>query len=128
MTIAEVSKKYELSTDTLRYYERVGLIPPVPRTKSGIRDYNEESCGWVGFAKCMRDAGIPVEVLAKYVALVKEGDRTKADRIAILKEQRDLLARRIADMQETLKRLDHKIENYNSTMADAEHKLGESAI
>ena len=54
MTIAEVSKKYELSADTLRYYERIGLIPPVPRTRSGIRDYDESSCGWVEVTKCMR--------------------------------------------------------------------------
>lgn len=44
MTIAEVSRKYDISPDTLRYYERIGLIPPVPRSRSGIRDYDEESC------------------------------------------------------------------------------------
>ena len=38
MTISEVSKKYDISTDTLRYYERIGLLPPVPRTKSGLRE------------------------------------------------------------------------------------------
>ena len=47
MTIAEASKKYEISADTLRYYERIGLIPPVPRNKSGIRDYEEDSCRWI---------------------------------------------------------------------------------
>ena len=60
MTIAEVSRKYEISADTLRYYERIGLIPPVPRTKSGLRDYDEESCGWVELMKCMRAAGVQI--------------------------------------------------------------------
>ena len=54
MTIAEVSRKYDISPDTLRYYERIGLIPPVPRNKSGIRDYDEVSLGWVEMMKCFR--------------------------------------------------------------------------
>ncbi|MBP1309369.1 DNA-binding transcriptional MerR regulator [Paenibacillus sp. 1182] len=55
MLIAEVSKKFELSQDTLRYYERIGLIPRVNRNKSGIRDYTEEDCRWVEYIKCMRE-------------------------------------------------------------------------
>ena len=73
MTIAEVSRKYEISADTLRYYERIGLIPPVPRTKSGLRDYDEESCGWVELMKCMRAAGVQIEALIEYVALFQQG-------------------------------------------------------
>ena len=57
MTIAEVSKKYDITPETLRYYERVGMIPPVHRTPSGLRDYTEADCGWVELAKCMRSAG-----------------------------------------------------------------------
>ena len=57
MTIAEVSRKMDISADTLRYYERIGLIPPVKRSKSGIRDYSEKDLGWISFAKCMRGAG-----------------------------------------------------------------------
>ena len=63
MTIAEVSRRFDLSADTLRYYERIGLIPPVPRTKSGIRDYDEESCNWIELMKCMRAAGVKIEAL-----------------------------------------------------------------
>jgi len=62
MTITEVSKKYELSPDTLRYYERIGLLPSVNRNKGGIRDYTEEDCKWIEFIKCMRGAGLPIEV------------------------------------------------------------------
>lgn len=63
MTIAEVAKKYELTPDTLRYYERIGLLPNVNRTPGGIRDYNEEDCRWVEYIKCMRSAGVTVETL-----------------------------------------------------------------
>ena len=71
MTIAEVSKKYDISADTLRYYERVGMIPPVTRTASGIRDYQDSDLGWVGLAKCMRSAGLPVEAMIEYVRYIK---------------------------------------------------------
>ena len=63
MKIAEVSERYGLSADTLRYYERVGLIPPVNRNGSGMRDYNELDIRRVEFIKCMRGAGLPIEVL-----------------------------------------------------------------
>ena len=75
MTIAEVSSKYGLSPDTLRYYERIGLIPPVRRTAGGIRDYSENDCMWVSFAKCMRGAGLQVCLLYKSEE-VKGGVRT----------------------------------------------------
>ena len=58
MTIQKVCEKYDITADTLRYYERVGVIPPVNRTKSGIRDFNEEDIKWVENAICMRNAGI----------------------------------------------------------------------
>ena len=76
MKIQEVSEKYSLSADTLRYYERAGLIPPVTRTLSGIRDYSELDMRRVEFIKCMRSAGLPIEVLIDYVALVQKGDST----------------------------------------------------
>ena len=76
MTIAQVSQKYGISADTLRYYERIGLLPPVGRTKSGIRAYTEEDCNWVNFIKCMRSAGLPVETLIEYVGLFGQGDET----------------------------------------------------
>ena len=74
MTIAEVSRKYDITADTLRYYERIGLIPNVPRNKSGIRDYDEESCRWIELMKCMRKAGVQIEALIEYVALFQKGD------------------------------------------------------
>ena len=72
MTIAEASRKYGLSPDTLRYYERIGLLPPVPRNKSGIRDYDEESCRWIELMRCMRKAGVQIEALIEYVALYRQ--------------------------------------------------------
>ena len=73
MTIAEASRKYGLTADTLRYYERIGLLPPVPRTKGGIRDYDEASCGWIELMKCMRSAGVQIEALIEYVPCTARG-------------------------------------------------------
>ena len=125
MTIAEVSKKYDISADTLRYSERIGLIPPVPRTKSGIRDYDEVSCGWIELMKCMRAAGVQIEALIEYVALFQQGDSTVDARKAILIEQRDQLVERMADMQRSLDRLNYKIERYEQGLMVREHQLRE---
>ena len=123
MTIAEVSRQFELSADTLRYYERIGLIPPVPRTKSGIRNYDAESCGWIELMKCMRAAGVQIEALIEYVALFRQGDETIDARKALLVEQRDQLAARMADMQKSLDRLNDKIDRYEQGLMTKEQLL-----
>ena len=112
MTISEVSKKYGLTQDTLRYYERIGLIPYINRTSSGRRDYTEEDCKWIEFIKCMRLAGLPIETLIEYVALDQEGDSTITARKELLVEEREKLIERIKEMQKTLERLNHKISRY----------------
>jgi MerR family transcriptional regulator, aldehyde-responsive regulator len=123
MKIAEVSERYNISPDTLRYYERVGLIPPVNRNGSGIRDYNELDIRRVEFIKCMRSAGLPIEVLIEYVALVQQGDHTIEARKEILREQRKLLAGRMREMQKTLDILDHKIEVYENAVLKKEKEM-----
>lgn len=123
MTIAETAKMYDLTADTLRYYERIGLIPSVNRTQGGIRDYTEQDCRWVSFAKCMRGAGISVETLIEYVALFQQGDATKDQRKQLLIEQRDQLAARVDELRQTLDRLNAKIERYDQTIGKAEAGL-----
>ena len=123
MTIAEVSRKYGLSPDTLRYYERIGLIPYVNRSKSGIRDYTEEDCRWVEFSKCMRGAGVQIEALIEYVALFQQGSDTSAARKDILIEQRERLVERMEAMQQTMARLNAKIERYEQKLLPAENEL-----
>ena len=123
MAIAEVSKKCDISADALRYYERIGLSPPGPRTKSGIRDYDEVSCGWIELMKCMRAAGVQIEALIEYVALFQQGDATVDARKAILIEQRDQLIERMEDMQRSLDRLNYKIERYEQGLMVKEHQL-----
>jgi DNA-binding transcriptional MerR regulator len=123
MKIAEVSEQYGISSDTLRYYERIGLVPPVNRNEGGIRDYTELDIRRVEFAKCMRSAGLPVEVLIDYIGLVQQGDSTIEARKEILMEQRELLVARMAQMQKTLDILDHKIEVYENAILKKEKEM-----
>ena len=123
MKIAEVSERYAISSDTLRYYERIGLIPQVNRNGSGIRDYNENDIRRVEFIKCMRRAGLPIEILIEYIALVQQGDQTIEARKEILKEQRAQLVARMAEMQKTLDILDHKIEVYENAVLKREREM-----
>ena len=123
MTISEVSKKYEISTDTLRYYERIGLIPKVGKNKSGNRDFTETDCNWVEFIKCMRGAGISIESLIDYVKLFQEGDNTIKARKQILVEEYEILSEKIKNLQEVQERLKLKIEFYNKNILECEERL-----
>ena len=111
MTISEVSKQYGVSADTLRYYERIGLIPPVPRI-NGARNYDASSLSWVELVKCMRSAGVGIEALMEYARLFQQGEETLEARKALLVEQRRQLLARMEDIQASLDRLDGKIAGY----------------
>jgi len=123
MKIAEVSERFEISSDTLRYYERIGLIPPVNRSESGIREYNDLDARRVEFVKCMRSAGLPIDVLIEYMELVQQGDSTVEARKDILKHQRAQVAARMEEMQKTLDILDHKIEVYEKALLKKEQEM-----
>ena len=112
MTIKDVCERFDITQDTLRYYERVGMIPAVTRTAGGIRDYQESDLGWVQLAICMRSAGLPVEAMIEYVRLYQEGDTTISARLQLLTDQREVLLDRRKKIDETLDRLNYKIARY----------------
>ncbi len=112
MTIAEASKKFGITQETLRYYERVGAIPPVTRTPGGMRDYQQSDLNWVELAVCMRGAGLPIEVIVAYNRLCLQGDETIPARLELLERQMEMLKKQEAQLQETMRRLDYKIAKY----------------
>ena len=116
ITIKEVSKRYGITQDTLRYYERAGLIPPVPRTSGGMRDYRDGNLAWVELALCLRSAGLSVEAISEYVRLARLGDGTIQDRLALLKGQREGLLERQRQVTEALDRLNYKIARYEDAL------------
>lgn len=130
MTIKEVSEKYGITQDTLRYYERVGMIPQVTRTPGGIRDYQPEDLGWVELAICMRSAGLAVESMIEYVRLYQQGDETIPARCQLLEEQRRILTEQQKQIESTIARLDYKIGRYREAVKtgklvwdEQEHRL-----
>ena len=123
MTIAEVSKEFGLTADTLRYYERIGLLPAVNRNSSGNRDYTQEDCRWVQFIKCMRSAGLSIETLIEYISLFQLGNATIAIRKELLIEQRKQIFDKIEELQGTLEYLDKKIDGYEEHMLKFEEDL-----
>ena len=116
ITIKEVSEKYSVTQDTLRYYERAGMIPPVTRTAGGIRDYQDGDLAWVELALCMRSAGLSVEAISEYVRLSRLGDGTIKDRLALLQGQREILLEQQRQTAGTLDRLNYKISRYEDAL------------
>ena len=126
MRISEVSESCHISSDTLRYYERIGLVPSIKRTRGGIREYNELDVKRIEFIKCMRNAGLSIEMLIEYFNLFEQGDETTEARKDLLKEQREVLASKIAELQKTLDYLDYKIAAYESHILPAEKTIAQA--
>ena len=113
MTIRQVCSRYGLTPDTLRYYEKVGVIPEVRRTASGIRDYDDVAIGWVENAVCMCSAGVPVESIIEYVRLYQAGDATLRARRDLLMDVHTKLLAQKQQMEAEIDRLSFKIRRYD---------------
>lgn len=123
MKISDVSKKFNISHDTLRYYERIGLLPAVARDDNGFRNYQEDDCNWIDFILCMRNAGMEIETLTEYVNLFQLGDNTIKARKLILQDQRATIQSKIDELEKVLDRLDYKISVYDEQLIEIERKL-----
>ncbi|HEM5997980.1 TPA: MerR family transcriptional regulator [Streptococcus suis] len=123
MNIKEVSQVTGLSADTIRYYERIGLVPKITRKSSGVRDFSENDVAILEFIRCFRSAGMSIERLIEYMGLVQAGDSTVEARIDLLKEEQEELRSRLVEIQEALNRLDYKIENYQTILRGKESNL-----
>ena len=108
----EVAARTGFSLDTLRYYERIGLLDDVDRTSGGRRVYTDDHLDWLGILHCLRNSSMPVREMRHYAELAREGDATEAQRLRILLDHRQRVLDRIAELQEALRVVDHKIEYY----------------
>ncbi|HEM4070456.1 TPA: MerR family transcriptional regulator [Streptococcus suis] len=113
-TITEVSEKYQISSNTLRYYERIGLLPDIPRQSNGNRYFTENNLKWLEMIICLRHSGIPIENLVNYADLLKQGKGTEKERENLLREQLATLYQKQANLQRSIDRLEHKISLYES--------------
>lgn len=117
MTIKEVSERYDLTADTLRYYEKIGLISNVPRTKNGIRNYDDKTCRQIEYIKCMRKAGVEIESLIEYIKLLNEGKHTAVKRKELLELQKEKLVEKQKNISETIERLNYKLHIYDEIIS-----------
>ena len=123
MNISEAAEKSGLTAVTLRYYERIGLIPPVTRGNGGVRLYKESDLGWIDFIKCMRSAGMSVESLIEYTTLFRNGTESDEARKNILIRERDQLLVKQKEINETIERLNGKIKSFEGNLKASEDSL-----
>ena len=112
MNIKSASDLLGISADTIRYYERVGLVPPITRTATGIRDFQDQDREALEFIKCFRSASVSIDSLVDYMSLYQKGDETREERLGILEEEKKKLEERLSQLQTALNRLNHKIKLY----------------
>ncbi|MEQ3452838.1 MerR family transcriptional regulator [Enterococcus cecorum] len=125
-TISEVSEKYQISSSTLRYYERIGLLPNIPRQANGNRYFTDQLLNWLEMIICLRHSGVPIEKLIEYAKLIQKGDDTIATREALLREQLAELYQKRANLQRSIQRLEDKIALYESGKITQENSYFEA--
>lgn len=122
LTVQQVAAKTGLSPHTIRYYERIGLIPSIGRAANGHRRYSANDVGWIEFLKCLRSTGMPLAEMQRYVALQQMGEMTVADRLALLEAHRDRLQAQIHQLHTFLEKIESKIRYYRSQYLEGEQK------
>ncbi|QEV17913.1 MerR family transcriptional regulator [Streptomyces alboniger] len=111
-TISEVAAFTGLTAYTLRWYERIGLMPHIDRSHTGQRRYRNRDLNWLAFVGKLRLTGMPVADMVRYAELVREGEHTFTERQELLERTRHDVRTRIAELQDTLAVLDYKIDTY----------------
>lgn len=123
MTIREVAAKTNMSTDTLRYYERIGLLPPVPRNAAGIRNYDEYFVNFINFIKKLKASGMSLEHIIDYIRLAEMGDATIQERKKLLAEARETLIEKINSLQLVAELADYQLRNYENLLQPETYAL-----
>ena len=123
MTIREVASKTNMSTDTLRYYERIGLLPPVPRNAAGIRNYDEYFVNFINFIKKLKASGMSLEHIIDYIRLAEMGDATIQERKKLLAEARETLIEKINSLQLIAELADYQLRNYENLLQPETYAL-----
>lgn len=123
MTIREIAAKTNMSTDTLRYYERIGLLPPVPRNAAGIRNYDEYFVNFINFIKKLKASGMSLEHIIDYIRLAEMGDAMIQERKKLLAEARETLLDKINSLQLVAELADYQLRNYENLLQPETYAL-----
>jgi len=117
----QTAQRSGFSLDTLRYYERIGLLDHVERTASGHRRFGEDDLEWLEVLRCLRDTGMPIAQMCRYAELARGGEATFAERLGLLTEHDALVQERIAVLRAQREHLQEKIDWYRRHMEPAAH-------
>lgn len=125
MRIKEAAETSGLSADTIRYYEKIGLVPSIARDGSGQRQFSRENIDWMTVLYWLRKTGMPMKIMSRYAFLVHAGDHTIPERKIILRDHGKVLAARRADLDQCDKLLAYKLAAYEGVEDEHEHDLVE---
>lgn len=123
MTIGELAKKSGVSVDTLRYYERIGVLPRAPRRGSGIRDYGEDFISWLELVGVLKSSGLSLEAIVEYMDLAREGSGTVRERRAIIESSRALLEAKIIALQSAAAEAAYQLKHYEKVLLPKTQRL-----
>ena len=126
-TIQDVSKKTGLTAHTLRYYEKEGLITGVERSQGGIRQYTDEDLERLGLIRCLKNTGMSIQEIARFVQLTHEGDHTLEERVELLRSHRELVLARMAEMQKHLDKVTWKLNFFSEKLRAYQEKEAKKA-
>ncbi|NED99992.1 MerR family transcriptional regulator [Phytoactinopolyspora halotolerans] len=128
-TPSQVAAKTGFSLDTLRYYERIGLLGDIARTSGGRRTYDDDDLGWLGMVQCLRDTGMPIADMLRFAELCRNGDDTIPERIALLEQHDATVQEKIAHLNTQQQRISNKIQWYRDVTRadDVPSKVADSA-
>lgn len=116
-TPGQVAEETGFSLDTLRYYERIGLLERVERNAAGQRRFSEDDLGWLNMLRCLRDTGMPIAEMLRFAELTRAGEHTVPDRVALLEEHDRNVERQIANLREKQAAIRRKIGYYRDVLA-----------
>lgn len=116
-TIQRAAAETGVSRDTLRYYERIGILPGIARSKSGHRRFSDDDMGWIKLVQCLRATGMPIEDLHAYAELVQQGDGTAGERLGLLENHRRRIQDEMTGLATALELVERKIAGYDRLLA-----------
>jgi len=119
-SIGEVAKQLGVSTHTLRFYDKEGLLPNVHKNSAGLRRFTQDDINWLKVMECLKSTGLPLKEIKYYLQLSKLGDATLQERLQIFQKQKQRLEQQIKDLQSNMERINFKIKYYKAAINDGE--------
>ena len=121
-SIQEVCRKTGLSAHTLRYYEKEGLLTGISRSAGGFRQYSDADLERLGLICCLKNTGMSLEEIARFVQLARQGDDTLRERVALLREHQERMTARMAEMQRYMDKLTWKLNYFSGKLQEYEER------